>query len=267
MVRARTQEAPVTEISARPLSEQCVVIPGGTSGIGLATAKAFAEAGAAVRLIGRNPGRGWAAAEVLGENAGFVQADCSDAVAVETAFAGAAEEMGGLDTMVCTLGGTRLPDLLFKLSMEDIRTSLTQDLAPVLYCGRAAVTHLMSRGGGTIVNVASDAGKIATPGEVVIGAGMAAIIQFTRGIAIEGKRNGIRANALTPSLVEGTPLTDRLMEEGRFSAKLFAKARPLANLGPTYPEDLAAMALFLASPAAAKITGQAVSINGGISAA
>ena len=126
---------------------------------------------------------------------------------------------------------------------------------------------MMEREGGCVINVASDAGKVATPGEAVIGAGMAAIIQFTRGLAIEGKRNGIRANTLTPSLVEGTPLTDRLMEEGRFSAKLFAKARPMAHLGATYPEDLAAMALFLASPEAAKVTGQAISINGGISAA
>ena len=63
------------------------------------------------------------------------------------------------------------------------------------------------------------------------------------------------------------PLTDRLMEEGRFSARLFAKARPRADLGATHPEDLAALALFLASPEAALITGQAISVNGGISAA
>jgi NAD(P)-dependent dehydrogenase (short-subunit alcohol dehydrogenase family) len=126
---------------------------------------------------------------------------------------------------------------------------------------------MMAQNGGSIITVASDAGKVATPGETVIGAGMAAIIQFTRGLAIEGKRNAVRANCLTPSLVEGTPLTDRLMEEGRFSAKLFSKARPLAHLGPTYPEDLAALAVFLASPAAAKLTGQAISVNGGISAA
>ena len=62
---------------------------------------------------------------------------------------------------------------------------------------------------------------------------MAAIIQFTRGLAIEGKRDGIRANTITPSLVEGTPLSDRLMEEGMFAAKLCAKARPLADLYAT----------------------------------
>ncbi len=114
--------------------------------------------------------------------------------------------------------------------------------------------------------MASDAGKIATPGEVVIGAGMAAIIMFTRALANEAKRHGIRANCLTPSIVRGTALYDKLMANP-FAGKLFAKAEQLAALGVTEPEDLAQLALFLASPAAANITGQAISSNGGISMA
>lgn len=69
------------------------------------------------------------------------------------------------------------------------------------------------------------------------------------------------------NLLWGTPLTGRLMEEGTFTAKLCAKARPLAGLGATWPEDITALAVFLACPTAARITGQAVSLNGGISAA
>lgn len=253
------------EISARPLAGQRVIILGGTSGIGLAIARAFREVGATVTIVGRNSERGTRSA--AGIDARFEPADCADPEAVETVFARAAERMGRLDTVVCTLGGNRLPDLLMNWTLGDIRTAWMGDVAPFLYCGAAALPHLTAAGGGVLINVASDAGKIATPGEVVIGAGMAAIIQFTRGYAIEAKRNGIRANTLTPSLVEGTPLTDRLMEEGRFSARLFAKARAQAHLGATYAEDLAAMALFLASPKAARITGQAISVNGGISAA
>lgn len=249
------------------LTDQSVLIAGGTSGIGLACARAFVDAGATVRLAGRNGERGTAAAAALGPNAGFLQADCSDPAQVERMVAQAAQQMGRIDTLICSLGGTRLPQLLHLQSLDDIRVSLNHDLAPILYACRAVLPVMMARNGGVILNIASDAGKIATPGESVIGAGMAAIIQFTRGLAIEAKRNGIRANTLTPSLVEGTPLTDRLMEEGTFAARLFAKARPLAALGATYPEDLAALAIFLASPAAAKITGQAISVNGGISAA
>ena len=249
------------------IADQSVLIPGGTSGIGLACARAFVQAGATVRIVGRNAGRGAAAAADLGPNAGFLQADCADPAAVERMTAEAASQMGRIDTLICSLGGTRLPELLHRQSLDDITVLLTQDLAPVLYCARAVLPVMMTQNGGAVINIASDAGKIATPGESVIGAGMAAIIQFTRGLAIEGKRNAIRANTLTPSLVEGTPLTERLMEEGTFAAKLFAKARPLAGLGATWPEDLAALAIFLASPAAAKITGQAISVNGGISAA
>jgi len=250
----------------RDIAEQSALIPGGTSGIGLACARAFAEAGAAVRIVGRNPERGAAAAATLGPRAAFLQADCTDPAQVERMVAEAQSNMGRIDTLVCSLGANRLPELLHRQSLDDIRASVTEDLLPFLYVGRAVLPVMSAQGAGAVINIASDAGKVATPGEAVIGANMAAIMQFTRGLAIEGKRNGIRANTLTPSLVEGTPLTDRLTEEGTFAARIFAKARPLAHLGPTVPEDLAAMAIFLASPAAGRITGQAISINGGISA-
>ncbi|HSF95491.1 MAG TPA: SDR family oxidoreductase [Thermohalobaculum sp.] len=253
-------------VSVKPIAEQGVLILGGTSGIGLACAEAFTAAGARVLLVGRNPERGTAAAAGLGPGAGFLRADCAEPGQVEAMVAEAAARLGRIDTLICSLGGNRLPELLFRQSLEDIRAALAQDLAPFLYAGRAVLPVMMAQGGGAVINIASDAGKIATPGESVIGANMAAIIQFTRGLAIEGKRNGIRANTITPSLVEGTPLTDRLMQEGSFSAKLFAKARPLAHLGKTFPHDLANIAIFLASPNAAKITGQAISVNGGISA-
>ncbi|MEM7498774.1 MAG: SDR family oxidoreductase [Pseudomonadota bacterium] len=252
-------------VEPRPLTEQSVLVLGGTSGIGRAIAAAFRAEGASVAIAGRDEGRGIEAAEALG--ATFIACDAAEPVAVEAMTASAEAALGRIDTLVISTGGARLPELLFRQSLEDIRVGLTQDLAPFLYAARAVLPGMMREGRGTILSIASDAGKVATPGEAVIGAGMAAIIQFTRTLAMEAKRNGVRANVITPSLVEGTPLTDRLMEEGRFSAKLFAKARPLAALGPTEVSDIAALALFLASPAARRITGQAISVNGGISAA
>jgi NAD(P)-dependent dehydrogenase (short-subunit alcohol dehydrogenase family) len=119
---------------------------------------------------------------------------------------------------------------------------------------------------GVIINVASDAAKVPTPGETVIGAAMAAIVTFSRTLAMEAKREGVRVNALTPSLITGTDTHDRVMANP-FSAKLFSNAAKLAHLGVAQPDDLAEMMVFLASPAAARLTGQAISINGGISAA
>ncbi len=258
--------------TAKNFDEQAVLVVGGTSGIGLAAAAALLAAGAGrLRVVGRDRGRAAAAVDLLqaggaGGDVAALLADCGDPRAAERMAEDAARAMGGIDLLVCSPGGSHLPELLFKQPTAQINAALLQDLAPTLNANRAVLPVMMAQGGGCLVNVASDAAKVATPGEAVIGAIMAAIVQFTRGMAIEGKRNGIRANAVTPSLVEGTPLTARLMEEGRFSKKLFEKARPLAGLGPTYPEDLAALIVFLASPAAAKITGQAISVNGGISA-
>jgi NAD(P)-dependent dehydrogenase (short-subunit alcohol dehydrogenase family) len=258
---------------AKPLSQQSVLIVGGTSGIGLATAAALLRAGTPrLRLVGRNPERAAAAVDHLkglGARAevAALLADCSDPKAAKDMAATAAAGLGGVDLLVCSPGGNNLPELLFRQPIAQLNRTLMEDLAPTLNACRAVLPVMMEGGGGAIVNVASDAAKVATPGEAVIGAVMAAIVQFTRGLAIEGKREGIRANAVTPSLVEGTALTERLMAEGTFSKKLFEKARPLAALGPTTAEDLAELIVFLASPAAAKITGQAVSVNGGISAA
>jgi NAD(P)-dependent dehydrogenase (short-subunit alcohol dehydrogenase family) len=119
---------------------------------------------------------------------------------------------------------------------------------------------------GVIVNIASDAAKSATPGEAVIGAAMAAIMMFSRTVAMEAKRDGIRVNVLTPSLIAGTETSARILEGG-FSARLFEKAASFANLGVAEPSDLAALIVFLASPEAGRLTGQAISVNGGISAA
>jgi NAD(P)-dependent dehydrogenase (short-subunit alcohol dehydrogenase family) len=260
-------------VRPKPLAETSALIVGGTSGIGLATAEALLRAGVPrLRVVGRSPERAAAAVDHLRGVAGAAEvaallADCGEPEAAEDMAGTAAAAMGGIDLLVCSPGGNNLPELLFRQPVAQINRTLLEDLAPTLNACRAVLPTMMAAGGGCIVNVASDAAKVATPGESVIGAVMAGIVQFTRALAIEGRRNGIRANAVTPSLVEGTALTGRLMAEGSFSRKLFEKARPLAGLGPTTAEDLAALIVFLAGPGAAKITGQAISVNGGISAA
>ncbi|WP_422368321.1 SDR family NAD(P)-dependent oxidoreductase [Pelagibius sp.] len=260
-------------VTAKDLSEISALVVGGTSGIGFAAAEALLRAGVPrLRVVGRNPERAALAVDDLrrideGADVGALVLDCGDGVEAEKMAEAAAKGMEGIDLLVCSPGGNNLPELLFRQPIAQLNDTLLQDLAPTLNACRAVLPVMMQAGSGCMLTVASDAGKVATPGETVIGAVMAAIIQFTRGLAIEGKRNGVRANAITPSLVEGTALTERLMADGTFSKKLFEKARPLAGLGPTTAQDLAELIVFLASPAAAKITGQAISVNGGISAA
>jgi NAD(P)-dependent dehydrogenase (short-subunit alcohol dehydrogenase family) len=174
--------------------------------------------------------------------------------------------MGSIEIAVSSTAPAVKPELFSNIPIDDIARTLTQVALPAMHVASAVLPLMVAQRRGVLLTFASDAGKTATPGECVIGAAKAAIIMFTRTIAIEYKRHGIRANVLTPSLVVGTITGDRVTEGG-FSAKLFAKAAAQAQLGVSEAEDQAALVAFLAGPGAARLTGQAISVNGGISAA
>jgi 2-hydroxycyclohexanecarboxyl-CoA dehydrogenase len=256
----------------QPLAQSRVLIAGGTSGVGLATALAFAQASArGIALIGRNVERGRRACATLRlqvprATVSHITCDACNALEAARGVQEAQHLLGGIDVLVNSTVGPFVPRLLHETPIEDIEPMLLGQLMAPLLMSRLVLPLMREQRGGLIVNIASDAGKLATPGESVIGAGMAGIVMFTRALAMEAKRDGIRVNALTPSLIEGTLTYDRVTQDG-FSAKLFEKAAKMANLGLTQPEDLAHLIVFLARPEAARITGQTISLNGGISAA
>jgi NAD(P)-dependent dehydrogenase (short-subunit alcohol dehydrogenase family) len=255
---------------AKELTASSALIVGGTAGIGLASARALAAAGVPrIVIVGRNAERGELAAKSIAERgaaAHFVAGDAADPNTA-TAVAAAAEQiLSGVDILMCSTAADVRPDLFVDIPTTEIGRILTQLAVPSMHMASAVLPGMRSRRSGIIVNVASDAAKTATPGEAVIGAAKAAIVMFTRTIAIEEKRYGIRANALTPSLVYGTASTERITADG-FSGKLFARAAKQADLGVPTADDIAALTVFLCSPAAARLTGQAISVNGGISVA
>jgi NAD(P)-dependent dehydrogenase (short-subunit alcohol dehydrogenase family) len=255
----------------KAMEASSALIVGGTAGIGYASAQALLAHGVPnLTIVGRNQNRGGAACAQLSEqfpNATihYAQCDARNAEAMQEAADEAARRMGGIDVLLSCGGGDPMPKLLHEIPIGDVMPTISMIAAGIIHPARAVLPHMTAQGGGSIICLASDAAKIATPGETVIGAAMAAIVMFCRGMAYEAKRNGIRVNCLTPSIVQGTPLYDKLMSDS-FSKRLFGKAESLASLGVATPEDLAAMVVFLASPAAAKITGQTISITGGISA-
>ncbi|MCV7301285.1 SDR family oxidoreductase [Mycobacterium barrassiae] len=254
----------------KDLDASSALIVGGTAGIGFASARALVQAGVPrIVVSGRNAERGELAAKSLAElgaAASFVGGDATDPASAAAVAAQADEILGGVDILMCSTAADVRPELFINIPTTDISRWLTQLALPSMHMASSVLPGMRSRRGGVIVNVASDAGKIATPGEAVIGASKAAIMMFTRTIAIEEKRYGIRANVLTPSLVHGTASTERITTEG-FSAKLFAAAARQAALGVPTADDVAALAVFLCGAGAAKLTGQAISVNGGISAA
>ena len=254
------------------LASSVALFTGGTSGIGLACAEAFAAAGVAgIMLAGRAAERGAAATARLqaatpGLDVRFVSADVATPEGAQTACTACLDAFGRVDALVSTAGGSAIPTLFHELPLGVVSPTIDTIMSGVILPARAVLPQMMAQKSGAIICVASDAGKLATPGEVAIGAAMAGIVMFCRGLAIEAKRSSIRVNCLTPSIVRDTALYDVLMADP-FAGKLFSKAEELANLGVVEPDDLAALAVFLASPAAAKLTGQAISVNGGISAA
>lgn len=255
----------------RDYPEAAVVIAGGTSGVGLASALGFVAAGVRrVALLARNPERGQEAVATV--RAGcpdaevhFIATDGGDLAQVEASIADAHQRLGAIDVLVNSVTTTYRPELLHRTSLVDMAAILTGQALPPMHLTRAALPIMQAQGGGSIVNVASDAAKVPTPGESVLGAAMAAIVMFSRVAAMEAKRNGVRVNAVTPSLIAGTPTAENVLRDG-FSRALFEKAAALAHLGVAEPEDLASLIVFLGGPASARLTGQAISVNGGISA-
>lgn len=247
-----------------------IVITGGTSGIGLATAKRLAAAGPCrIVLNGRDAHRGTAACDDVRMlhpvcHVAFVSADVSVLESAAHLVAAARRELDGpIDVLVNAAGGDFLPALFHDTPLADIDGIVRTWLLGTMHVCRLALPHLAD--GAAIVNVASDAAKVPTPGETVIGAVMAGIAMFSRTLAMEAKRRRIRVNVVAPSLVDGT-LSSARLTAGGFSARLFAKAAKAAYLGLPAAEDVAAMVAFLAGPEAARVTGQVVSVNGGISA-
>ena len=253
-------------------SARRVVIVGGTSGIGLATAHRLAATGSqAIVLCGRSFERGEAARAALAAHypaltTYYVPCDASDSRSTERAMGEAVKAMDGIDALVSCAAADVMPQLLADISTSDLMPALSAVAACVILPARAAYDVMRQQGAGSIVCVASDAAKIATPGESVIGAAMAAIAMFCRGMAIEAKRDGIRVNCVTPSIVKGTALYTRL-QDNEFARRLFGKAEAMASLGVVTADEVAELIAFLASPAACKITGQTISVTGGISAA
>jgi NAD(P)-dependent dehydrogenase (short-subunit alcohol dehydrogenase family) len=259
-------------IVVKELASSGAAISGGTAGIGLASAEALLAAGVPrVVVFGRNPDRGARAVARLRELAPdatveFVPADCHSVDSAQAAIAQAEEILDGIDVLVNSTASDVVPEILTRIPPEEVQAILVKQAVPPMLMTRLVLPLMAERRGGVIVNVSSDAAKTPTPGEAVIGAASAAIKMFSQTVALEAKRYGVRVNAITPSLVVGTEGTDRITAGEGFSAKLFARVATMADLGVTDAHDQAALVVFLASPAAARLTGQAISVNGGISA-
>jgi 3-oxoacyl-[acyl-carrier protein] reductase len=242
------------------LANQIAVVTGAGRGIGRAIALKFAAEGADLVCVSRTAENSEkVAAEVrgLGRKAWAHAVDVADA----TAVAGAAEqilaEAGRVDILVNNAGVTR-DGLLMRMSEADWDAVLDTNLKGAFLFTKAFTRAFIKQRSGRILNIASVIGLIGNAGQCNYAASKAALIGFTKSVARELASRGITANALAPGFIE-TDMTAGLSEQLRAD---LLKTIPLNSLGQ--PEDIAQAAVFLASPAARYITGQVLTVDGGM---
>lgn len=243
-----------------------MLIAGGTGSIGGAIAGHALAAGWRVVIGGRGEGSVETARDRIGggDDLHGVAADVFAAGGVEMLVEQAVASAGRIDAVIdCVTGGA--PGITGAFGGTDPQAYPALYDASIVHLQRlahAALPHLIASG-GTLVAFASDAGRFAAPGQTMIGASRAAIMAFVRNLAMEVARDGVRAHCVSPSYVEGSESLKRT--EARVPGRLDT-ARRRAGLGLPTPDDIAPLVVFLCGEGARKMTGQVISINGGLNA-
>ncbi|MBB6050481.1 3-oxoacyl-[acyl-carrier-protein] reductase [Armatimonas rosea] len=233
----------------------------GGRGIGRGIALALAQAGADIAITARtNIADAEAVADAVretGRTALAIQCDVSDAASVESLFATVKEQLGRVDILVNNAGITR-DTLLLRMSEDDWDGVLDANLKGTFLCTRAAAKLMLKQRYGRIINITSVNGQVGSPGQANYSASKAGMIGFTKSVARELASRNITVNAVAPGFID-TQMTDFVSGDSR--EKLLEKI-PLGRFGSA--EDVGAAVAFLASEAASYITGQTLTVDGGL---
>jgi 2-hydroxycyclohexanecarboxyl-CoA dehydrogenase len=245
------------------LEGRIALVTGGASGIGAATARRLAAEGARVAVADIDEtGAREVAAEIDGA---AVVMDVADAASARAGVAAAVQALGPVDVLVNNAGTDRFA-FFVNTDPELWDFVLGVNLRGVLAVTHAVLPAMHERGGGAIVNVASEAGRVGSQGSATYSAAKAGVIGFTKAIARESARYGVRCNAVAPGPIE-TPLLDsaavQLGEIGERLKQGMVDATAMRRSGE--PEEVAAAIAYLASDDASYVTGQTLNVSGGLS--
>ena len=244
--------------------EPVAIVTGAARGIGAAIAARLARAGTAVGILDRDGGlarqtAGKLAAE--GSRALAVEVDVSDRKAVGAAVERVTSGLGPVDILVNNAAIDVIGPFI-ESSEESWDRIIGVNLKGTILCCRAVLDGMIASGGGRIVNLGSDAGRVGSSGEAVYSASKGGVIAFTKTLAREMARHQITVNCVCP----GPTDTALLAQVDEYSEKLYqslARAIPMRRIGQ--PDEVAAMVEFLVSDDARFVTGQTISVNGGLS--
>ncbi|HWQ89421.1 MAG TPA: 3-oxoacyl-[acyl-carrier-protein] reductase [Desulfitobacteriaceae bacterium] len=243
------------------LDGRVAVVTGAARGIGKAIVLELAAAGATVVIndIGNLDKAEETVQEITaaGGRAMVVQADISQASEVDRLVSTVIQEYGKIDILVNNAGIAR-DNLLMRMKEADWDTVMNINLKSVFLCTKAVSKGMLKQRSGAIVNIASVVGIMGNAGQANYAAAKAGIIGFTKSMAKELASRGVRVNAVAPGYI-ATDMTAKLPEEVK---KEFIKGIPLGRIGSA--EDVAKAVLFLVSPAASYMTGQTLSVDGGM---
>jgi 2-hydroxycyclohexanecarboxyl-CoA dehydrogenase len=258
-----------TVVTTSRFEGRVVVVTGGGGGIGAAVCRRFAAEGAAVAVLDRD---GPAAAAVAEETSGSggralaVEADIAERTSVEAAVERVRRELGEVDVLVNNAGWDLFVPFL-DTTPDDWRRLIDINLVGALNMHHAVLPGMVERGYGRVVNVASDAARVGSSGEAVYAACKAGLVALSKTLAREHSRQGITFNVVCPGPTD-TALLDQVTATAANPDKLreaFRRAIPMGRLGS--PDDLVGAITFFASDDAAFVTGQVLSVSGGLTMA
>jgi NAD(P)-dependent dehydrogenase (short-subunit alcohol dehydrogenase family) len=249
------------------LNRQRVLITAGAGGIGRIMAETFVNAGARVHICDVVQATLDATATALGVTATLC--DVSDLRQVDQLFADIKMQLGGLDVLVNNAGIAGPTGKVEDLSVEDWRRCIDIDLNGMFYCTRLAMPMLKAAGGGSIINLSSAAGRLGFPYRTPYAAAKWGVVGFTKSLSMEVGTDRIRVNAIQPGVVEGERI-DRVIDAKAKALGISFEEQKQRSLDKVSmrsmvsPQDIANMALFLASDAGKHVTGQAISVCAGV---
>ncbi|WP_372573430.1 SDR family oxidoreductase [Ruegeria jejuensis] len=246
------------------LSGKRALITGSSQGIGYALARGMAAAGAEIVLNGRDTSKLSAAAEALraeGANVTELAFDATDHDGVRAAVDGFEQQTGAIDILVNNAGMQHRTELE-NFPADAFEKLLQTNVASVFHVGQAVARHMIARGAGKIINIASVQTALARPGIAPYTATKGAVGNLTKGMATDWAKHGLQCNAIAPGYFD-TPLNAALVADPEFSAWL-EKRTPAGRWGQV--EELVGACVFLSSNASSFVNGHTLYVDGGITA-